>query len=64
MDMKAVRQIAKVHGVKSAKMNQGDLIRAIQKAQGNYDCFGSAGDSCDQLDCLWREDCVPDHASN
>jgi hypothetical protein len=60
MDMKAVRQIAKVHGVKTAKLNQDELIRTIQNAQGNFDCFGSANDFCDQMDCLWREDCIPE----
>jgi len=35
------------------------LIRKIQLAEGNFDCYGSASNSdCDQLDCAWRGDCL------
>jgi hypothetical protein len=39
-------------------MEKGDLIRAIQRAEGNFDCYGTATEEeCDQEGCLWREDC-------
>jgi hypothetical protein len=39
-------------------MNKTELIRAIQRSEGNYDCFATPyRDECNQLECLWREDC-------
>jgi hypothetical protein len=46
----------KVKGVGNRK---GDLIRQIQKAEGNFDCFGTATGYCDQWLCCFREDCLP-----
>lgn len=60
MQIQAIRNIAKGHGIPSSKQTKAELIRSIQKAEGNFDCFGSASDGfCDQLDCSWREDCLP-----
>lgn len=33
------------------------LIRSIQRAEGNIDCFRMAQSHCDQLDCNWRTYC-------
>ena len=58
MDMKELRKIAKRHGINTAKMKKEDVIRAIQRAEGNFDCFGSARSGhCSQDACLWRQDC-------
>jgi hypothetical protein len=39
-------------------MEKAELIRTIQRAEGNYDCYGTATDEeCDQEECLWREEC-------
>lgn len=44
--------------VRSAHVGKADLIRAIQRAEGNFDCYGTATEEeCDQEECLWREDC-------
>jgi len=60
MTLKKVRDIAKAKGVKTGNMKKETIIKAIQKAEGNFDCFGSAKDGvCDQLDCVWRADCLP-----
>lgn len=45
-------------GRQDGQKKQGDLIREIQRAEGNFDCFGSAGDDCDQLECLFRKMCL------
>lgn len=58
MQMEKVRERAKKLGVRSSRMKKQDLIRAIQKAEGNFPCFGTAAGYCDQLKCCWREDCV------
>ena len=44
--------------VKVSGMNKTKMIRAIQAAEGNYPCFKTARDYCDQRDCLWKEDCL------
>lgn len=40
------------------KHSKKNLIKAIQRAEGNFDCFGTAQGSCDQLACCWKEDCL------
>lgn len=35
-----------------------DLIRSIQTAEGNFDCFGTANGYCDQWECRWRTFCL------
>jgi hypothetical protein len=40
------------------KYSKKDLIKAIQRAEGNFDCFGSTRDYCDQMACCWRNDCL------
>lgn len=60
MQIQAIRNIAKGHDIPSSKLTKAELIRSIQKAEGNFDCFGSARDGlCDQHACSWREDCLP-----
>ena len=40
-------------------MSKGEIIRAIQEAEGNFPCFGTARDGhCDREDCAWKEDCL------
>ena len=34
-------------------------VRAIQRAEGNFDCFGRAlNNYCDQRDCLYHAECL------
>ena len=40
------------------KYSKKGLIKAIQRKEGNFDCFGSAGGNCDQFVCCWRGDCL------
>jgi hypothetical protein len=58
MQMKKIREIAKKIGVDPGKMSRTDLIRAIQRAEGNADCFATTQvNECNQAKCLWRVDC-------
>lgn len=34
------------------------LIQSVQRIEGNPDCFGTAGEYCDRLDCNWRSYCL------
>ncbi len=58
MQIQQIRTIAKQYGVKPGHSNKMELIRDIQRAEGNFDCFAKAisGD-CDQENCRWRDDC-------
>jgi len=42
---------------KTIGVTKTELIRRVQKAEGNFDCFGTAKDYCDQFQCCFREDC-------
>ncbi|MFP4657883.1 MAG: hypothetical protein ACLFMP_04250 [Desulfonatronovibrionaceae bacterium] len=60
MKMQKVRELGKKHGlsfkVGSTKVN---AIRAIQRSEGNFDCFARAGNKyCDQENCLFYQDCM------
>jgi hypothetical protein len=57
--MQEIRDIAKDHGIKTARISKPELIKQIQRSEGNFDCFASAeSGQCDQLGCRWREDCL------
>lgn len=58
MRMDEVREKAKKFGLKTSRMKKDDLIRAIQTAEGNFPCFGSAGQYCDQQGCCWQDECL------
>jgi hypothetical protein len=58
MTVKQLRDMAKELGIKSSNLRKSELIVSIQRAEGNFDCFGTADDYCDQLNCLFREDCL------
>ncbi len=58
MKIQDIRSIAKKKSVTAGKMNQTDLIRAIQKAEGNNACFATSSvQTCGQMNCMWRADC-------
>jgi hypothetical protein len=40
------------------KYSKKDLIKSIQRAEGNFDCFGTAQNNCNQTVCCWRNDCI------
>lgn len=41
------------------KMRKGEMIRSIQRAEGNSTCFGADGRfDCPQMECCWRTDCL------
>lgn len=59
MKMKDVQKKAKAMGVTPGKLRKSDLIKSIQSAEGNEQCYQSEGSAnCEQMDCCWREDCI------
>ncbi len=62
MKMKEVREVANRKGVEAGKMKKTELIKTVQRAEGNNDCFGTRHvDECNQLNCLWRKDCLDEN---
>ncbi len=60
MQIQTLRNIAKEHGIKAGRMAKAEIIRTIQRVEGNFDCFKTAVEGhCDQGECAWREDCLP-----
>lgn len=58
MKIEEVAAMAMSQGVKPGKLSISGLIHAIQLAEGNFDCFGTArSGECDQVNCRWCGDC-------
>ena len=58
MKLEEIRAIARSHSIKPGNTSKIGLIRMIQAAEGNFDCYASASSGeCDQASCSWREDC-------
>ena len=58
MNKKAIKKLARKHGISTIRKTYPELIREIQRSEGNFDCFGSAQDYCDQPECLFRDICL------
>ncbi|MBI5642364.1 MAG: SAP domain-containing protein [Deltaproteobacteria bacterium] len=58
MLMEEVRAKAKGLGIKTSRVKKMEIIKAIQKAEGNFPCFATADDYCDQVLCCFRQDCL------
>jgi hypothetical protein len=54
----STKNFKKEVGVNAKKMGKSELIRTIQRKEGNSPCFkGDYASSCGQTDCLWYQDC-------
>jgi len=60
MNVIEIRERGRKLGISGlSKLRKGELIRAIQTAEGNQSCFGAAWRfDCQQFDCCWRQDCL------
>ncbi len=59
MRISDIEKKAKSLGVRDTwKFAKKDLIREIQRKEGNYPCFATASNRCDQMACCWRSDCL------
>ena len=59
MKVQEVKAIAKQRGVDPGRMGKEEIIKALQRVEGNNDCFGTAiSTGCAQSECLWRGDCL------
>ncbi|MBS3780294.1 MAG: hypothetical protein KGY41_07845 [Desulfovermiculus sp.] len=58
--MQDVRALGRKNGLRfRVGMTKVEAIRAIQRWEGNFDCFARAGSGyCDQVNCLFRAQCL------
>ena len=58
MTLQEIKKLAERVGV-TATGTKTDVIKSIQRREGNFDCFGTAVNGyCDQYSCLWITDCL------
>lgn len=60
MTIKEVRERARTLGLRVGSKRKTELVRAIQVAEGNPQCFRTERRFCEQTTCCWLEDCVPE----
>ncbi len=58
MAMTLAQKRAKALQIAVGDLALADLVRAVQRAEGNFDCFGTAVEGCDQDGCCWRAVCL------
>jgi hypothetical protein len=58
MSIRDLQKMARCLGINTGGLNRVGLVWAIQSAEGNFACFGTASGSCDQINCRFREDCI------
>lgn len=59
MKVQEIKDMAVKMGIKPGRMKKLDLVRTIQRHEGNNDCFGASRiGHCNEMICLWRADCV------
>ena len=59
MNFNELRKMAKQMGINSHRMKKLRIIRSIQRAENNIECFGTQRvENCCEHACLWRNDCI------
>lgn len=60
MKVTEIRERGQAMGIMGlAGLRKGEMIRAIQRTEGNQDCFGADRRfDCPQMGCCWRSDCL------
>jgi len=57
--IQALQVMAKKMGINTFRMKKAEIVRAIQRAEYNMDCFSTPRvEYCGELLCLWRDDCL------
>ncbi len=58
MTMAEIGQKAILLGIQPGQMNKVELIRSIQRAEGNTPCFRTSNGQCSHTDCCFMADCL------
>ncbi|HAX98560.1 MAG TPA: SAP domain-containing protein [Candidatus Atribacteria bacterium] len=58
MTFNEIQKMAKGMNINIYKMKKIDMIRSIQRAENNIDCYRTERvEHCHEGTCLWRSDC-------
>lgn len=58
MNMTEIKKYARGKGIDPGKMKKTELIRSIQAAENNPNCYASDRKLyCPETNCLWEKDC-------
>ncbi len=58
MRIQDIQKLARKNRITCQGKTKTDLIREIQRREGNFECFGTARGNCDQLACIFRTLCL------
>jgi len=59
MTLREIKEVAKASGIRVRNMKKENIIRTLQRVEGNTSCFATdEAKDCRQEDCLWRHDCL------
>ena len=63
MNKKQLAGLAKQYFILDDGLSETNLIRRIQVAEGNLDCYATPRVwTCTQFECRWRKACLPQAA--
>ena len=62
MNKRELLKLAKQYFIADTGSSIANLIRKIQLAEGNFDCFATGRSNCEQTACRWRKDCMSESA--
>jgi hypothetical protein len=58
MTMAQIKEKAMYLNINPSTMKKTELIRAIQAAEGNRQCYGTTNGTCQWTSCCFRADCL------
>ncbi len=58
MTTREVRKRAAAAGVTANGRSKTEIIRAIQAAEKNPQCFQTGRQQCPEMSCCWMQDCM------
>ena len=58
MTMAQIKEKATYLNITPGTMKKTELIRAIQAAEGNRQCYGTTNGTCQWTSCCFRTDCL------
>jgi hypothetical protein len=59
MNFNEIRTKAKGMSINTYRMKKTEVIRSIQRAENNIDCYATPrAKHCNEDACLWRNDCL------
>jgi hypothetical protein len=62
MKFQEIQKTATRMNLPAYRVKKTDLIRSIQRAEGNFDCYGTDRiETCEEHACLWKKDCFALH---